>query len=456
MLTLTLVAALAGCDLTPHYQQPTAAIENSWDTDYVTVDAPEAAQGKFYQDERVIGLIKLAAAHNSDLKIAALNLLKMREQYALSKRAYYPELSATLAQTAAHEPAGLLDTYDTGAITYHQADVKLTASWELDLWGRLRNLREAELNQFLAETFTARALKLSLQSQLVTAYLTFLHNREQVRLSGDELAVQQKMLQMLQQAGSVGEDVHQLLLTQANNFQQAADRLSEDKLQMQKSYNGLTLLLGTRVPAAAIDGIAFDHNWRLVAADAGTPSTTLLRRPDVIAAELRLKAANADIGAARAAFFPAISLTAAGGSSSASLDKLFSPATAAWSFAPTLTLPIFNVGQHQAKLADARLSQRVAAADYQKTIQTAFRDVSDGLAEVATRRHQEALARQGYELRLQERDQMQLSLQTGASSAFQLGEKEISLIESRKALAAAQLAQLTAQITLHLTLGGNN
>lgn len=320
-ITVMASLLLSGYTMAPAYQRPEAPVPLAWSHKDTSVEGmyTTAANGPFFTDSKLQQLIKLTIDNNKDLELSALNLKKSGVQYGVERLSWLPAVSLTAEKTAAHEPAGSFDTVDTGSVTYHQYNVKLvSASWEVDFWGRLRSLREASLNEYLAAGASSRALKISLIEQVVSAYLIYFTDQENISIARQKLDNLQQLRHMQQQAYNAGDMTKNALMDADSAVNDAQSELNQTELQVQQDLNSLQLLVGTPLPDSLLN-VSPEHDWAFPLIKAGTPSEVLLKRPDIIAAEYQLKAANASIGAARAAFFPSISITAEGGSSTADM-----------------------------------------------------------------------------------------------------------------------------------------
>ena len=448
---------LAGCQLQPDYKKPDINLPDEWNHQYSGRFYKDVSgKGSFYSDENLQVIIKFALRNNLDLQGAALNLKKVQELYGIERLSLLPSVNASFSQTSAHEPAGLLDTIDTGALTYHQYDVKLvSASWELDFWGRLRSLKDSALNDYLATEASARALKLTITAQTASSYLTFLADKEKLRLAEQKAANLRKMQSMQESAWQLGEISQEALLNQNSALYRQEQEVAGLRASLQKDYDILQLLLGGNLPARQMNSVTFAEIADFRSPQPALPAALLLHRPDVVAAEFRMKQANADIGAARAAFFPSVSLTASAGSASAELKALFSSGTAAWSFIPNITLPIFNNGRNRANLRAAEISQQAAAADYEKIIRQAFRDTSDALAGRQAQLTHYAESESLGANRVKLLKMAELSVQTGDRSDFDCLDSENALLDARKELTESRLQLLLQDIQLNQALGGN-
>ncbi|KWU21541.1 efflux transporter outer membrane subunit [Achromobacter xylosoxidans] len=391
------LALLSGCALAPTYQRPASPVAQHWDAEGQAgaASAPGSAASvldwrDFVTDPSLRGLVETALANNRDLRRALLNVEAARAMYRVQRAERLPGIGAQASGSRQHNPADLNPAGSAGVQSEWRAGLGVNA-FELDLFGRVRSLSEAALEEYLATEAGARGARISLIAEVIEAYLTRESARQRGLHTERTLASREASLQLIGQRRVEG-------IGSALDYEQAkglADQARADLARMEREYrqstNALTLLAGTSDLSpylAPHDDAAAPLLVQQLAA--GVPSELLALRPDILAAEHRLRARNADIGAARAAFFPRISLTGMFGSASADLSDLFKGGQRAWSFAPQLTLPLFDGGRNQANLDLAKLRKDMAVAEYEQSIQTAFREVMDGLAATDTLRRQEA------------------------------------------------------------------
>ncbi|EKY3917384.1 efflux transporter outer membrane subunit [Enterobacter hormaechei] len=460
-LTVTMLTVLmvSGCSLSPEYSRPANQAPLEWNQHDISFAGNEAthATGTFFSDSKIQQLLKLTMEGNKDLQVSALNLKKAGAQYGVDRLSYLPNVSLTAEKTAAHEPAGIFDTVDTGAVTYHQYDVKLvSASWEVDFWGRLRSLREASLNEYLAADASSRALRLSLMEQSVSTYLAYLADHEAAEIARTILENKLVQRDMSRKAMQAGELSHDAAMDAEKEAGRAEAELARLRLQAQQNYNALQLIVGQPLPDSLFNGVSLGQDWHFPSLKSGLPSDVLLRRPDIVAAEYELKAANARIGAARAAFFPSLSITAAGGSSSAELGDLLSGGTANWSFVPSVNLPLFDGGKNRANLNIAELNKNIEIINYQKAIQQAFRDVSDALAGQSSIKRQYEQSESVYAASQRQYQMAQATWAAGQISRENLLQKKNELLELQKQMLSARLKYLVQSVKLFSVLGGDN
>ncbi|WP_336691385.1 efflux transporter outer membrane subunit [Delftia acidovorans] len=403
--TLCALAAslvLAGCSLAPVHQRPQAPIPTQWpQQDAAPVLSSSAATldwNSFIADRQLRQLVDLAQAHNRDLRQTLLNVEAARALYQVQRADRLPGVGLQGGGTRQRLPGDVSGTGQPQVQSNWQAGVGL-AAFELDLFGRVRNLSEAALGEYLATEEAARAARISLGAEVVQAYLSRDGAQRRLKLAQSTLQSREASLRLTAQrrkAGTATALDHQDALGLAA---QARADVERSERELRQAGNALLLLTGVedlgpylsaRSSGSAQLAQPSDLPMLLQDLSAGTPSELLIHRPDIQAAEHRLRARSADIGAARAAFFPRISLTGFLGSSSADLSDLFRSGQHAWSFTPQVTLPLFDGGRNRANLDLAVLRKDMAVAAYEQAIQTAFREVADALAATDTLRREEA------------------------------------------------------------------
>ncbi len=465
-LTLILLAstAVSACTMAPDYKRPTLPVAQGWSTPSAeptaSVSAADLDWRQVLVDPRLQGVVDLALKQNRDLRVAVLNIEKARGQYGIQRSALFPGINGTLSEQRTHTPAsatqfGQVPGAAGGAIDaeIYSATIGFTA-YELDLFGRVRSLNAQALQAFLAQQDTARSVRVSLIAETANAWLTLAADQERLALAKDTLTTRQDTLRLTQQQvdGGVGS-----LVTLRNAQVQAETARSDMAVytaQVAQDLNALTLLTGGAVPDSLLPSADLARTQILADLPAGVPSDVLTRRPDVLAAEHQLQGANANIGAARAAFFPRIALTGSFGSASGDLDGLFKGGTKIWSFTPSITLPIFAGGANVANLNVSKANRDIAVATYEKTVQTAFREVSDALSvrqtvgdRLAAQERLVVAATSSQSLSQQRRD-------AGLDSALTLLDSQRTLYSAQQGLITARLARSTNLVTLYKTLGG--
>jgi len=457
ILAAAALAVLAGCaNLAPSYERPAAPVPASYPADHAGSGAAAADRPwrEFFADERLQKSIELALAHNRDLRVAVLNIEQARAQYRVQDAARLPTLNASGSGSSARTPADLSSTGQ--AMVTHQYSATLgTSSYELDFFGRVRNLNAQALEQFLATEEARRAAQISLVAEVANAWLSWSADLGRLALEQDTLRSQRETLALTQRRFDAGATSALVLRQQQTTVESARGEVARLSGQIAKDRNALALLLGTPVPdTLAPSGLAPDGRDALPDLPAGVPSDLLLRRPDLLQSEHQLKAASANIGVARAAFYPRISLTASAGSGSAELAGLFKGGSGTWSFVPQVSLPIFDGGANRANLDSAKAARDIAVANYEKSIQTAFREVADALADRGTVDErldaQRALVQaSGDALTL-----AKARYERGLDSWLEVLDAQRSFTSARQALIDIRLAQWSNGVTLYKVLGG--
>ncbi|KWN02523.1 multidrug transporter, partial [Burkholderia ubonensis] len=333
---------------------------------------------EFFVDPRLQRLIEIALNNNRDLRVAVLNIAAARAQYQITRADLFPKLDAVGTGNRQRLPNALTAVPGRNITTTY--NVGLQASWELDLFGRIQSLKDQALAKYLATAQARKASEIALVAQVADQYLTVLSTDDLLKVTENTLKSAQASYDLTKLKFDNGTG-SELDLRQAQTIVETA--LANQQAQARaraQAVNALVLLIGQPLPDDLPPGLPLDAQNFLTDIPAGLPSDLLARRPDIMEAEQNLLAANANIGAARAAFFPRISLTGAFGTASPTLGGLFKAGTAAWSFAPQITMPIFEGGANLANLDLANVQKRIEIANYEKAIQSAFREVADGLA----------------------------------------------------------------------------
>jgi len=455
-LTLLLPAlVLAGCvNLAPDYQQPQAPIPQQWPTS-AELGSASAQIGwqAFFLDARLRQVIEQALANNRDLRVAALNVEKARALYRVQRAEQLPTINAAGSGTHSRTPASLSGT--GSARTTHQYSAELGLSgYELDLFGRIRNLSEAALEDYLALEETRRSTQISLLAEVANAWLTLAADRDLLKLAEDTLSSQQSSYELQQRSHALGNTSGLTLAQAQTTVESARVDVAAYQSQVQQDLNALNLLVGTSLSEELLPLGLSEGSAELLEIPAGLPSSLLQRRPDVLAAEHGLKSANADIGAARAAFYPSISLTAGAGTSSAALSGLFTSGSGAWNFAPSISLPIFDAGANRANLQVAERELDIQLATYEKTLQDAFREVADVLAERGTLRQRMEAQQALTEATARSQQLADALYLNGASSYLDALDAQRELYAAQQNLISLQLTEQSNRIALYRVLGG--
>ncbi|WP_443269837.1 efflux transporter outer membrane subunit [Variovorax sp. JS1663] len=451
--------ALAGCSLIPTYERPAAPVPATYPGAQpaagTSSPASTLAWQDYFTDPRLAKLIETALANNRDLRVAVGNIEQARAQFQIQRAAQFPALDLT-ASGSRSSPNPLAAAGLGGSVaSSYSVGLGITA-WELDFFGRVASLKEQALAQFLATEESRKATQISLVSAVASGWLTLIADDELLAITRQTLTTReesQKLTRMRFDNGVSSE----LDLRLADSLAESAraSYAEQQRLRMQDE-NALALLLGAPVPPEATEGGArgLDGVAAMPELPAGMPSDLLGERPDIRAAEQQLIAANANIGAARAAFFPRITLTSSIGTTSSEFSNLFDRGTKAWTFAPQLTLPIFDAGRNQAGLGSARAGRDIAVAQYEKAIQTGFREVADALAGRATLGEQLRALRAQSEAESVRFRLSDLRYRNGIASALDLLDAQRSLYGAQQAAVQIHLAQLQNQVVLYKTLGG--
>ena len=456
--TIIFSALLAGActTLTPDYERPAAPVPASFPG--VTADSEaravaDIAWRDYFADPRLRELIELALANNRDLRISTLNIEQARAQYRIQRADRFPAINAGIGETTTRTPGDLTSSGNATISRQYSANLGLSA-WELDFFGRVRSLSEQALETYLGTEEARRSAQLSLVAEVATAWLTLAADRELRDLAQNTFETQQKSLSLTRKSFEAGASSALDLRQAETTMQRARADAALYTAQVARDENALALLAGTPVPATLLPEKLVDAVSALAELPAGVPSSVLARRPDVLQAERQLRAANASIGAARAAFFPRITLTASAGTASSTLDGLFGSGSRNWSFSPQLSLPIFNAGALRASLDVAEVQRDINVATYEKTIQSAFREVADGLADRATLAEQLDAERR---LVAASEETFRLSearYRNGIDSYLGLLDAQRSLYSAQQELIGVRLSEASNRVTLYKVLGG--
>ncbi|MEP9319613.1 efflux transporter outer membrane subunit [Pseudomonas sp. LABIM340] len=391
---LLLATVLGGCSMAPTYERPEAPVAQSWSS---PAAQPGAAASNldwqtFIVDSELRELVNVALDNNRSLRQTLLDIEQARAQYRIQRADRVPGLSGAANGNRQRLPADLSNSGSSAVSSSYQVGLALP-EYELDLFGRVKSLTDAALEQYLSTEEAARSARIALIAEVSQAYLTYDGAQRRHLLTEQTLASREDSLGLISQRRTAGAATALDYQEALGLVEQSRAELESNARQKQQALNALVLLLGTSDAAKRIPQVPQDKPMLIQDIAPGTPSELIERRPDILAAEHVLKARNADIGAARAAFFPRISLTGSFGTSSAEMSGLFDGGSRSWSFVPTLSLPIFDAGRNSANLDLAKVRKDSAVAAYEGTIQTAFREVADALAATDTLRREEAARR---------------------------------------------------------------
>ena len=440
---ITLSLALAACDMAPKYVRPQLAVPTAspqgpaYGADNGAAIIPaDTAWRDFFTDARLARGIETALANNRDLRIALANVEQARAQYRVQRADLLPGVSAGGTATYQDSPFSLAGS---GRTDLYQAQVGISA-WEVDLFGRVRNLSKAAQEQYFASVETRNAAQTALIAETATAWLTMAADQERLRIARDLEQAFGKTLE-LNRARFAKGIASELEVRQAQtSYDAARSTIAETTTLVAQDQNALNLLAGTTVPATDLPEGFPTASATIENLPANIASDVLLRRPDIASAEHQLLSANANIGAARAAFFPNISLTAAFGSLSLGLSNLFGSGSSFWSVAPTASLPIFDFGKNKGNLAYAKATYDAMLATYEKSFQTGFREVADALARRGTMGEQ-------LEAQTSQRDAARVAY-TLSEARFRAGvDGFLTTLDSQRALSNAEQSLLTTRLT---------
>jgi multidrug efflux system outer membrane protein len=457
-----LMALTTGCNFAPEYTRPDlpVAIEYPADAPAPAPEKPEARKAAdiawrdYFTDPQLQKMIEQALEHNRDLRVAVLRVLEARAAFQIRRADQFPTLDANAGEFRVDIPESLSPTGSSRIASIYDVGVSV-AAWELDFWGRVRNLKGAALEQFLATDAGRRAVTVSLVAQVANGYFSLRELDERIVIARETTRTREESLRIFTRRFQVGTttrlDVAQVetLLTQAQTLGAQLEQARAAQA------HALTLLVGTQ-PARLSERSNLNDNALLPDLPVGLPSDLLQQRPDIVAAEHRLKSAHANIGAARAAFFPNITLTGFYGSASSELSGLFEGGTTTWVFMPQLVLPIFDGGRRDANLDLAQVRRDAAVADYERTIQGAFREVADALSaqhwlaqqlEIQRR----ALAAQQLRARL-----AQMRYDRGTATYLEVLDAERDLLSTEQSVVQLRRALMSSRVSLYAALGGGS
>ena len=458
--SLATLALCAACTMIPKYERPDAPVSSTYPTvgdaakgtGSGTTLAADIGWRNFFTDQRLQQLVELSLKNNRDLRVAAFQVDSVRAQYQIQRAALMPSISLGGSES---RTSNAFNVQSYGARTVSQYQVGLSeSSWELDFFGRIQSLSQAALQTYFSTAEARRATEILLVSQVANQYLTLLAYDAELKVTDDTLKTANESYRLTKLQFDVGTG-SELDLRQAEGVVENAKANYQTQLRLRaQALNNLVELVGEPLPDDLPPPTSLADQNIMADVPAGLPSDLLTRRPDIMEAEANLKSANADIGAARAAFFPQISLTSFGGSISASLGTLLKPGMAAWSFAPSITLPIFDGGANIAGLHEVQANQKIAVAKYEKAIQNAFTEVANGIAGRGT--YDAQIEAQG---RATNASQRQLDLSTlrykgGVDSYLNVLTAQTSLYSAQLSLIDAQLARLTNLVNLYEAMGG--
>ncbi len=467
-LTAAILASLLlagpGCTMAPKYSRPEAPVPAEWPTGPAYASQPSTLDGRppgpqlpdwqeFFTDEKLREVIGTAFTNNRNLRVTALNVERARALYGIQRAELLPVVNATATGGRQRVPADVSGTGNAQTFGHYEANFGV-AAWEIDFFGRIRSLKDRALEEYLASEQGRRSAEILLVSSVADAYLALAADRESLALSQTTLKSQQAAYDLVKRRHDLGLVPELDVFRQQTTVDVARRDVAVYTQQVAQDVNALNLLVGTTT-ARDWSGAPAELNAVTPPKDisAGISSEVLLRRPDVLQAEHQLKAANADIGAARATFFPRVTLTAAFGTASEELSGLFKPGSQAWNYAPQIVLPIFDARTWSAYKA-AKVQREIAVAQYEGAIQGAFREVADALAvrgtvdqQVAAQQSLVNASAETYRLATSRYDK-------GIDSFLSVLDAQRSLFAAQQVLVFLRLEKLTSQVRLYAVLGG--
>lgn len=464
LCALASILGLSACSLAPNFEQPALPVAAAYPTaklqsaNVAEEDRMTAASATAWHDYFVAPhlqtVIQQALANNRDLRTAMLRVEEARAIYGIQRADQLPTIAATANGSRARVPGDLNMSGQSIVSSQYQVGAGL-ATWELDFWGRVRNLKDAALENYLATDEARRAITLSLIAQVADSYLALRELDERIALARQTIASREESLRIFKRRFEVGA-IAKMDLVQVEVLLQQAQTLAAQLEQGRDiQAHALTLLVGSPLPPLPENtGLSDDAVARELRV--GLPSDLLLQRPDIVAAEHQLRAAQANIGAARAAFFPRITLTGSAGTASAGLDGLFDSGSRAWSFMPSLSLPIFDAGRNRANLDLAGVRRDLAVTNYEKTVQAAFRDVSDALSARHWLTEQVRIAQATLAAQTERARLSQLRYDNGSAPYFEVLDAERELLTAEQQLVQTRRALLSSRVSLYAALGGGS
>jgi multidrug efflux system outer membrane protein len=474
ILSLTL-ASVSACSMAPKYVRTELPVPPSWPQGDVYLrqsetTLPSVAWRDVFRDPRLQTLVEQALENNRDLRLAAANIAAAREQYRIQRAELFPTVAGTANYSYREGSGGGATTgagtgtgtgVGTGVATggasnsFFSANVGVT-DWELDLFGRIRSLSSAALNRYFGQEAAARATRLTMVGDIATTWLTYAADQSLLTIAQDTArsAEQSVRLTRLRLEGGIAPRTD---LRQAEQILAAAEAsVANQRTLLAQDVNALQLLVGAPIDTALLPASIEEAGQTVSEMPAGLDSGVLLRRPDVVQAEYELRATNAEIGAARAQLFPRIALTALAGFASTALRTLFTGDTFSWSVAPNASYPIFRAGAGRANVRATEAQRDAALASYERTIQSAFREVSDALARRGTITDQLSANRRNVEAAVDTYNLADARYRGGIDTFLASLDAQRALFTARQTLVTTQLTGATNLVTLYRTLGGDS
>ena len=452
-LGLASLLLLSACTMAPHYERPASPVAQQTDgaTQAEQARAADIGWREFYRNAQLQSLIEQALENNRDLRVAALTVEQVRAQYRIQRAQLLPSINISGSGTRQRVSEAVSETGNSFISEQYSAGVGISA-YELDLFGRVQSLKDRALAQYFSTDEARKSVQLSLIAEVADAYFTWVANVEFLSLTDNTLAARRQSYDMVKQRFDMGIASELDLSQAATALHLARVDAALYQRQLSESFTALQVLVGTSLNSDQLQA-AWDDEM-LAEFPEHISSQVLLQRPDILQAEYTLQGANANIGAARAAFFPQITLTGLYGNASSELDNLFDSGTYAWSFSPRISLPIFSWGANVAALDVANLQKDVNVARYEQAIQSAFKEVFDGLSAQSTLlmqldAQQDLVAASGRSYELAE-----LRYEKGVDSYLEVLDSQRSYNTAQQSLIGTRLARMRNQVTLYKALGG--
>lgn len=449
-----LLAATACVSMAPRYMPPPLPVDAQY-----PAEVPSSREAITTIDWRDVfvepglqSLIEAATQNNRDLRAAVLRVEEARALRGIQRAERFPAIDAIAAGSRSRTPGDLTITGNSIVSSAYQATVGVT-TWELDFWGRVRNLDAAALETYLATDAARRALTVSVVAQIADAWLIQRELDQRIELARQSIATREESFRIFRRRAEEGAS-SKLELTQVETLLRQAQSLGAQLEQLRAANShALTLLIGTPIQNTVQTGV-FDAPDPVRNLRVGIPSDLLTQRPDIVAAEHQLKAAHANIGAARAAFFPRIALTGDYGTASSELDGLFESGGRVWSFTPSISLPIFNAGRLRSNLDVAQARRNLAVSNYEFTVQAAFRDVADALSAQHWLGEQVNIQREALRTQRERARLAQLRYDNGAATYLEVLDAQRDLLSAEQALVQIQRALHSSRVGLFAAVGG--
>jgi multidrug efflux system outer membrane protein len=459
VLLAVIVTLLEGCTLAPTYTRPEAPVPAAWPGGPVSgLQAAKPAEAAadtpwrdFFVDERLRQVIDMALANNRDLRVAALNVQRTQALYRIQRAELLPSVNAGATFSKERVPGIISQNNQPATVELYNVNLGIS-SWELDFFGRIRSLKDAALEQYLATEQARASAQISLVSAVANTYLTLAADRENLKLAQSTLETQRATYEMIRRRAEVGTSSDLDLREAQTRVDAARVDIARFTSQVALDENALTLLVGSPVPPGLLP-VELGEVAALKDFTPGLPSDVLQRRPDIIQAEHQLKATHANIGAARAAFFPRITLTTSIGTTSGQLSGLFLSGSETWAFVPQITVPIFDA-RTWAAYDVTQVDREIALAQYEKAIQTGFREVADALAQRATLGDQLQAQQSLVDASAESYRLSDARFTRGIDSYLRVLDAQRSLYGAQQGLIAIRLTRLTNLVTLYKVLGG--